>query len=62
MAKRKLNQYVVELWHEPGISPLSSMPHRKMANHTHSVMPKLIIVRSVCSSICGWSPVRMSHA
>ncbi len=47
MPSKKLNQYVVELWHEPGISPLSSMRHREMANHTHSVMPKLMKKRGM---------------
>ena len=38
----KINKYVVELWHEPGISPLSNAASQKMANRTHEAVPGLM--------------------
>jgi hypothetical protein len=42
-----MNKYVVELWHEPGISPLSNAAYRKMANRTHESMPGLLEQREM---------------
>jgi hypothetical protein len=36
------NKYVVELWHEPGISPLSNPTYRELARKTHEGMPALM--------------------
>ena len=38
----KINKYVVELWHEPGMSPLSNPASRRMSNRTHEVLPGLM--------------------
>ena len=37
-----MNTYIVELWHEPGISPLSNLAYRKMAAKTHRALPGLM--------------------
>jgi len=42
-----INKYVVELWHEPGISPLSNASSRKMANRTHEKLPGLMEKRGM---------------
>ena len=34
--------YIAELWHEPGISPLSNSEYRKKANRTHKLLPGLM--------------------
>ena len=36
------HRYLVELWHEPGISPLSNPTYRQMAQATHEKMPALM--------------------
>jgi hypothetical protein len=36
------NTYLVELWHEPGISPLSNPRYRRMAQRTHEKLPALM--------------------
>ena len=41
------NKYVVELWHEPGISPLSNAAYRKLANCTHESIPGLMEPRGM---------------
>jgi hypothetical protein len=38
----KLNQYVIELWHEPGISPLGNAAYRARASKTHEILPGLM--------------------
>jgi hypothetical protein len=43
----KINKYVVELWHEPGMSPLSNAASRRMSNHTHQVLPGLMEAREM---------------
>lgn len=43
----KLNKYVIELWHEPGISPLSNAAYRKKASNTHEVLPGLMEKRGM---------------
>jgi len=35
------HQYLVELWHEPGISPLSNPVYRKMSERTHAKTPAM---------------------
>ena len=45
----KLNTYVIELWHEPGISPLSSPKHRKMSGKTYALLPGLLQKRGMKS-------------
>jgi hypothetical protein len=40
--RMQLNKYLVELWHEPGISPLSNPTYRKMSQRTHEKMPALM--------------------
>jgi hypothetical protein len=35
----RMNKYLVELWHEPGISPLSNPTYRKLSQRTHEKMP-----------------------
>jgi hypothetical protein len=42
-----INKYVVELWHEPGISPLGNASYRKMANRTHEKLPGLMEQREM---------------
>lgn len=37
-----MNNYIVELWHEPGISPLGNAVYREKANRTHAVLPGLL--------------------
>src|SRR5690242_14029663 len=43
----KLNSYVIELWHEPGISPLGNVAYRKMAERTHKALPSLMEKRGM---------------
>lgn len=43
----KINKYVVELWHEPGMSPLSNAASRRMANRTHELLPGLMEARGM---------------
>ncbi len=43
----KLNQYVIELWHDPGISPLSNPVYRDKANYTHKVLPDMLAARGI---------------
>ena len=43
----KLNKYVIELWHEPGISPLSNPTYREKANRTHKALPELMKKRGM---------------
>jgi hypothetical protein len=37
-----MNKYLVELWHEPGISPLSNPTYRRMSQKTHEKMPAMM--------------------
>ena len=39
--------YLVELWHEPGISPISNPRYRKMSERTHERMPALMAKRGI---------------
>ncbi len=43
----KINKYVAELWHEPGMSPLSNPASRRMSNRTHEVLPGLMEKREM---------------
>ncbi len=43
----KLNKYVIELWHEPSISPLGNAAYRKKASKTHEVLPGLMEKRGM---------------
>src|SRR5262245_57559840 len=43
----KLNDYVIELWHEPGISPLGNAAYRKMSQRTHNALPSLMEKRGM---------------
>jgi hypothetical protein len=36
------NTYLVELWHEPGISPISNPRYRKLSQRTHEKLPSLM--------------------
>jgi hypothetical protein len=42
MDKITPNKYLVELWHEPGITPFSNPTYAKMAQRTHERMPALL--------------------
>ena len=42
-----LHKYLVELWHEPGISPLSNPTYRKMSQRTHEKLPGLMEKRGI---------------
>ncbi len=42
-----VNKYLVELWHEPGISPLSNPTYRKMSQRTHEKMPAVMAKHKV---------------
>ena len=42
-----LNNYLIELWHEPGISPLGNLTYRKMAERTHKALPGLMEKRGM---------------
>lgn len=43
----KVNQYVVELWHDPGMSPLSNAGSRRIAKRTYDVLPGLMEARGM---------------
>ncbi|WP_437306440.1 hypothetical protein [Sorangium sp. So ce388] len=42
-----MNKYAVELWHEPGISPLGNPIYRKMAQWTYEALPGCLEKRGV---------------
>lgn len=43
----KVNQYVVELWHEPSMSPLSNMSTREQASKAQALLPILMKQRGM---------------